>query len=158
MQTSSGARRSASWRKAVRSSSFRASNDRPTICPPRVSTSATRAPSLSPLRRPAKTVKPSAANRLAIAAPMKSPAPITAAVAFLSSTTPSADDPPGRGLEDLIREPLVVDGPRQDQGTGHARERRNRAVAPAFGVVAGHQPGQEVHRLLQLPGEGGPNR
>ncbi len=44
--------------------------------------SATSGASLSALRRPAKIVKPSAANFLAIAEPMKSPAPITAAVAF----------------------------------------------------------------------------
>jgi hypothetical protein len=37
---------------------------------------------LSALRRPAKIVNPSAANFFAIAEPMKSPAPITAAVAF----------------------------------------------------------------------------
>ena len=55
--------------------------------PPAASISATSGASLSPLRRPAKTVKPSAANFLAIAAPMKSPAPITAAVALRSANS-----------------------------------------------------------------------
>jgi hypothetical protein len=39
--------------------------------------------SFSPLRRPANTVNPSAANLRAIALPMTSPASMTAAVAFL---------------------------------------------------------------------------
>jgi hypothetical protein len=41
--------------------------------------------SFLPLRRPANTVNPSAANLRAIAPPMKSPAPMTATVAFLRS-------------------------------------------------------------------------
>src|SRR6266446_10037465 len=85
MQTSSGAAASASWRNVAISSSLRASSERPTIRPPAPSTSATSGASLSPCRRPAKTVKPSDANFLAMAPPIKSPAPITAAVAFLCS-------------------------------------------------------------------------
>ena len=64
------------------SSSFRASSERAWISPPAASTSFTSGASLSPLRRPAKIEKPSAANFFAISEPMKSPAPITAAVAF----------------------------------------------------------------------------
>src|SRR5689334_24254922 len=82
MQTSSGAALSASLRKAAISSSLRASSERPTIVPPAASTSFTSGSSFSPLRRPANTVKPSAANFLAISAPIKSPAPITAHVAL----------------------------------------------------------------------------
>jgi hypothetical protein len=68
------------------SSSLRASSERPMARPPALSMSAIRGASLSPLRRPAKTVKPSAANLRAIAAPMKSPAPITATVALRAVT------------------------------------------------------------------------
>src|SRR5438874_726868 len=68
-------------------SSLRASSERPTTRPPAASISATSGASFSPFRRPRKTVKPSEANFLAIAAPMKSPAPITATVAFLYSKT-----------------------------------------------------------------------
>ena len=50
-------------------------------------TAATKELSLSALRRPAKMVKPSAANLLAIAAPMKSPAPTTATLAFRLTTS-----------------------------------------------------------------------
>src|SRR6267154_2047076 len=83
MQTSSGACLSASLRKAVTSSSLRASSIRATIDPPALSISFTSGSSLAPLRRPANTVNPSAANFLAISPPIKSPAPITATVAFL---------------------------------------------------------------------------
>jgi hypothetical protein len=68
--TSSGACLSASFRKAVISSSFRASSERPKMVPPAASTSFTSGSSFSPLRRPANTVKPSAANFFAISAPM----------------------------------------------------------------------------------------
>ena len=71
------------------SSSLRASSERPTTCPPAASISATSGASFSPFRRPAKTVNPSNANFLAIAAPMKSPAPITATVASLFSKSAS---------------------------------------------------------------------
>ena len=50
-------------------------------------------------RRPAKTVKPSAANFLAISPPMKSPAPTTAAVAFRFSMIVSRTD--RSGLSDI---------------------------------------------------------
>src|SRR5262245_37504978 len=83
MHTSSGACLSASLRKEVISSSFRASSERAWISPPAASISLTRGASFSPLRRPAKMVKPSAANFLAISPPMKSPAPITATVLFV---------------------------------------------------------------------------
>jgi hypothetical protein len=46
------------------------------------SISLTSGASLSPLRRPANTVNPSEPNFFAISLPMKSPAPITATVAF----------------------------------------------------------------------------
>jgi hypothetical protein len=71
MQTSSGAAASASWRKVAISSSLRASSERPTICPPAASISATSGASFSPLRRPAKIVNPSGANFFAIAVPVK---------------------------------------------------------------------------------------
>src|SRR5215472_14325760 len=90
MHTSSGALVSASCRKAATSSSLRASSERPTMCPRAASTSATSGASLSPWRRPAKTANPSAANFLAIAVPIKSPAPITAAEAFLGSNVASS--------------------------------------------------------------------
>src|SRR5690349_18432747 len=61
------------------------------MLPPAASTSATKGPSLSALRRPAKTAKPSDANFFAIAAPMKSPAPITAIVASLYSNEASCN-------------------------------------------------------------------
>jgi len=70
MQISSGACLSASLRKAVVSSSFRASSERAKMVPPAASTSLTSGSSFSPLRRPAKTVKPSAANFLTISAPI----------------------------------------------------------------------------------------
>jgi hypothetical protein len=70
MQTSSGAWRSASCRNEVMSSSLRASSERAETLPPAVSMAATKGASFSPLRRPANTVKPSAANFRAIAAPM----------------------------------------------------------------------------------------
>jgi len=61
-------------RRAVRAYaekfSWRASSERATIDPPASSTSLTNGASLSPLRRPANTVKPSAANFLTISAPM----------------------------------------------------------------------------------------
>src|SRR3954451_23978138 len=68
------------------SSSLRASSERAWISPPAASISLTNGATLSPLRRPAKTAKPSEANFLAISPPMKSPAPITATVAFLFCT------------------------------------------------------------------------
>ena len=83
MQTSIGACLSASLRKETISSSLRASSERAWISPPAASISLTSGASLSPLRRPAKTVKPSEANFLAISPPIKSPAPITATVVFL---------------------------------------------------------------------------
>src|SRR5580658_3446017 len=83
MHTSSGACASASLKNAVISFSLRASSERATMRPPRASTSLTSGASLSALRRPAYTTNPSAANLLASALPIKSPAPITAAVAFL---------------------------------------------------------------------------
>src|SRR5829696_8100468 len=83
MQTSSGACLSASPRKEIISSSLRASRERAWISPPAFSISLTSGSSLAPLRRPANTVKPSEANFLAISPPIKSPAPITATVAFL---------------------------------------------------------------------------
>jgi hypothetical protein len=55
---------------ATISSSLRASSERAKILPPAASTSCTSGASLSPLRRPAKIVKPSAANFFAIAAPI----------------------------------------------------------------------------------------
>src|SRR6202035_2557135 len=69
--------------KVVTSSSLRASSDRAWISPPAASISLTRGASFSPLRLPAKMVKPSEANFLAISPPIKSPAPITATVLFL---------------------------------------------------------------------------
>ena len=65
------------------SSSLRASSERAWISPPAASISLTSGSSLAPLRRPAKTVNPSEANFLAISPPIKSPAPMTATVAFL---------------------------------------------------------------------------
>src|SRR5262249_55950474 len=56
--------------------------ERPKRGPPDVSPSFTSGPSFWPFRRPANTVKPSAANFLTISAPIQSPAPITAAVAL----------------------------------------------------------------------------
>src|ERR1700730_18623533 len=85
MHTSRGACLSASLRKAVISSSLRASSERAWISPPAASISLTSGASFSPLRRPAKMVKPSEANFLTISAPIKSPAPITATVPFLFS-------------------------------------------------------------------------
>src|SRR5437868_6763169 len=82
MQTSSGACLSASLRKAATSSSLRASSDRATIDPPADWTSFTSGSSFAPSRRPANTVNPSDANFLAISAPIKSPAPISAQVAL----------------------------------------------------------------------------
>src|SRR5580693_9302623 len=81
-QTSSGACASASDRNLIISSSFRASSERPNTLPPAASISLTSGASFSPWRRPTKTVKPSAANFLAISPPIKSPAPTTATVAF----------------------------------------------------------------------------
>src|SRR5262249_45653566 len=86
MQTSSGACLSASLRKEMISSSLRASSERAWISPPAFSISFTSGSSLAPSRRPAKIVKPSAANFLAISPPIKSPAPITAAVALRFDT------------------------------------------------------------------------
>jgi hypothetical protein len=83
MQTSIGACLSASLRKEMISSSLRASSERAWISPPAASISLTSGSSLAPLRRPAKMVKPSEANYLAISPPIKSPAPITATVLFL---------------------------------------------------------------------------
>src|SRR5450755_4152430 len=70
MQTSSGACPSASPRKAMISSSLRASSERAWISPPAASISFTSGSSLAPLRRPANTVNPSEANFLAISPPM----------------------------------------------------------------------------------------
>src|SRR6478609_3186514 len=53
------------------------------MSPPACSISLTSGSSLAPSRRPANTVKPSEANFFAISLPIKSPAPITATVAFL---------------------------------------------------------------------------
>src|SRR5216684_7960124 len=89
MHTSSGACLSASLRKEVISSSLRASSERAWISPPAASISFTSGSSLAPLRRPAKIVKPSEANFLAISPPMKSPAPMTATVAFFFCTVAS---------------------------------------------------------------------
>src|SRR6516225_6026998 len=115
-QTSSGAAASASWRNVVISSSLRASSERPTTRPPATSISATNGASLSPCRRPAKTVNPSDANFLAIAAPMKSPAPITAAAAFLYSKSgllyPS-DGPIASRVGQSVLEDFVGRGGRQ---------------------------------------------
>src|SRR6266852_168398 len=91
MHTSSGACASASPRNEVMSSSLRASSERATMCPPCASISAASGVNFSRLRRPAKTVKPSAANFRAIAAPIWSPAPITAAVAFLICKDDASD-------------------------------------------------------------------
>src|SRR5689334_10075316 len=85
-QTSNGAWVSASLRKEMTSSSLRASSERGKAELPAASISFTSGPSFSPLRRPTNKVKPSAANFLAISAPMKSPAPITATVWFLMIT------------------------------------------------------------------------
>src|SRR5262249_41219581 len=86
-QTSSGACVSASERKEMISSSLRASRGRAKADPPEASISFTRGASLLPFRRPMNTVKPSAANFLAISPPIKSPAPITATVWFLGVTS-----------------------------------------------------------------------
>src|SRR5262245_22222821 len=85
---------------------------------------------------------------------MSSPAPTTATVAFLLSTTPSSDDAFGGTLEDAVRETPVVDRPREDQGTDHASEGRERVLVTAREIVAGNECGQEVHGILQFRGEG----
>ena len=76
--------------------------------PPASSISATSGASLSPLRRPAKTVKPSAANFFAIAAPMKSPAPITAAVALRLVKGGPPEEPDGLMYNRLAGKPNQI--------------------------------------------------
>src|SRR5207247_732197 len=75
--------------------------------------------------------------------------------AFLFPTALYSNDALGRSVEDLAREPPVVDRSRQDQGANHASEGRERVLLTARGIVAGHERGQEVDGILQLPGEGG---
>src|ERR1043166_2593323 len=135
-QTSSGAWASASRRKAVMSSSLRASSERATTRPPAASISATSGASFSPLRLPANTLKPSAANFFAIAAPMKSPAPITAAVACRRATRCS-----DRLFSRVAREPRA----RPDRGGNDnaiSRERRaeREKHAGEFAGPSQHEP------------------
>src|SRR5688572_22104934 len=146
------------WRKSsVTCASSRASEPKGWTLPPSLVICATRCCSLSALRRVTTAVKPSRANRRAIAPPVASPAPITTQTLFLAMvvllpahSVRGTKNAQGRLRHGRLRQaPALLELGGGKAGAVGSPARRAEQIHPGFKRRAGRRqiPGQTDPRL-----------